>query len=498
MSPRRESLVTVALFVVCSLAVIVPICLEDFQIGVDTPTHLSILRVMRLAFEDPSAFHRDYAVRMLQPYWGYYAPTLLLSVVLPLDLSAKLITGLTLIGIPIATALIAKREGLKPIVALPAFALCYNFNFWFGFLPFLSGLVALLFGLLSVLRYQDSPGWRNLGLLGLVSLGVFASHVIAWLLFGACSAWLLFVRAPRSPLRAAVIGLFALVPAALLLLAWSRGVERTAASNFIVNNPLSHDVAIKAWNLPHNAFSSIDPTTEFLLLGLWLGLLTLAMAGPVDAARKERCFTWGGLAMAMFAGYWVVPQDLAGVAFLYERLIMFALLFPLLCVAKRRPFERLMPALSLAMVALTLSLSALMFRQFNGEMSGAKTCLATARPRSNLMGLMLESGFSSWGQPLMLHADSYHLYWNLGRVFGHAMDAAPNSLVYYRQQDVFHALVPTLEWQPLSYRPAYGKNIDYFLIHGPARHDIALLKDTLQGLDLACEQGQWRLYSSSM
>ena len=169
------------------------------------------------------------------------------------------------------------------------------------------------------------------------------------------------------------------------------------------------------------------------------------------------------------------------------------LLFPLLCPAESHPFRRLMPVLALAIVAIDLSLNVLMLRQFNGEMSGAKTCLAAARPRSNLMGLMLESGFFSWGQPLMLHADSYHQYWNLGRVFGHAMDAAPNSPVYYRQQDVFHALVPTLEWQPLSYRPAFGTNVDYFLIHGPARRDLALFKDTLQGLDLTCEQGQWRV-----
>jgi hypothetical protein len=505
MSNRREGGLTLGLFVVCSLATIGSIVAADLQVGVDMPTHLSMLRILRLAFEDPAAFHATYGARVLQPYWGYYAPVLLLSTALPLDLAAKLVTGLTLVGIPISTALLARREGLSPMVALPAFALCWNYCYWWGFIPFLCGVVAALFGFLVVLRYARSPGLRNLGLLCLVSLGVFAAHALAWLLFAIASAWLLLAQVSRASWRKLLPGAAAFALPAVLLTTWNRGLENMVFHKWVLEHPSRLPASIRAWNLPHIAFLSVEPAMERVLLGLWVLLVALAMVGPFDATRRRQCFRWGGLALVMFVGFWVLPQDMGGVSFLYQRPLFLALLFPLLCIPREQRFPRLFLSAALVVVALSFAFSTLAIRGFNREMKDARVCLSRARSHSSLMGLMLDRTPVAVGYPLFLHVDNYHTYWNLGRVYTHSMDMVPETPVYYKQRDFFYGPVPGFEWKPLSFQAAYAKNIDYFLVHAPAFLQIEglgrvpadrfVLKQAFEESELACSEGQWRLYA---
>ncbi|MGC9985047.1 MAG: hypothetical protein ABSF35_15620 [Polyangia bacterium] len=505
MDNRREGVLTLGLFVVCSLATIGSIVAADLQVGVDMPTHLSMLRILRLAFEDPAAFHATYGARVLQPYWGYYAPVLLFSTVLPLDLAAKFVTGLTLVGIPISMALLARREGLRPMVALPAFAFCWNYCYWWGFVPFLCGVVAALFGLLVVLRYAQSPGLRNLGLLCLVSLGVFTAHALAWLLFAVSSLWLVLAQVSRASWRRLAASTLAFVLPAVLMTVWNRRLEKMVFFKAVLEHPVHVGLDFKVWSFPHVAFPSAEPAMERLLLGLWLLVLVLAMVGRFDAARRRQLFRWGGLALVMVVGFWILPQDMAGISFLYQRPLFLALLFPLLCAPRTLRFPRPCFGAGLTIVALNLVFSTLTIRGFNHEMKDAQACLSHARPHSSLMGLMLDRTSFAGSDPLFLHVDNYHAYWNLGRVYAHSMEVVPTTPVYYKQRDFFYGPAPGFEWNPLSFQAAYGKNVDYFFIHAPVYLEIEglgrvpvdrlLLKQALQESELVCSEGAWRLYA---
>jgi hypothetical protein len=464
-----------------------------------------MLRILRLAFEDPATFHATYGTRLLQPYWGYYAPVLLFSAVLPLDLAAKLVTGLALVGLPISTALLARREGLRPIVALPAFALCFNYSYWWGFIPFLCGVVAALFGLLVVLRYAGSPGLRNLGLLCLASLGVFVAHALAWLFFAVASAWLLLARVSRASWRRLAAGASAFALPVALMVGWNHGLEKMVFHKWVLEHPARVPLGARAWDLPHIAFLSLDRTMEWVLLGLWVLLVLLAMVGPSDATRRRQCFRWGGLALIMFAGFWLLPQDIGGLSFVYQRPLLLALLFPLLCAPREQRLRRPFVLAGFTVVAFNLASSALMIHGFNHEMKDARACLSHARPRSSLMGLMLDPTPVAVRYPLFLHVDNYHTYWNFGRVYTHSMDMVPTTPVYYKQRDFFYGPVPGFEWRPLTFRAEYGKNIDYFLVHAPAYlqlekfgrvpTDRLLLKEALAESEIVCSEGQWRLYA---
>ena len=505
---RRSSLVFWILFGSLSVISVVPLFAVDLIPGVDYPTHLSMIRILRYAFEDPSAFHATYGTRLWQPYWGFYAPVLLLSSVLSIDLAAKIVLAAAILMQPIAVLLLARRVGANPAVSLLSFVLAYSFSVYWGLLPFLVAMNVGLLGLLPALRYSERPSDRRLVVLSLVSLAVFVCHATAWVFWAAWTGWIFLTRdegvSKRFLFRVAIV--YALP--AVLLVVYNSQLESRGNLAYVRTNPHVHPIWTKARDFSHNLIPSVSWSVEkglVLLLTIGIGL---SLLGRFRAGDGRRFLRWGGAFFFMFLGYWVLPQDVAGVSSMYQRCLPFAFLF-LLLGSSARPFlgSALLPAYA-ALAAVTVYYNALIFSSFNDEMAGLRTCLAMAKPRTTMVGLMLEKNSTATFQPLMLHADNYYTYWDLGRVYAHSMDMLPTTPVYYLKANVFRHLRPAFEWIPQTFDYGeMGRNVRYILIHAQEeykfpgmptiRADRALLKpEGYANSRLVCGDGLWRLYEN--
>lgn len=506
---RLSSLVFWVLFGSLAVISVVPLFAVDLIPGVDYPTHLSMIRILRYAFEDPAAFHATYGTRLWQPYWGFYAPVLLLSSVVSIDLAAKIVYAVTILMQPVAVLLLARRVGANPAVSLLSFALVYSFLFYWGFVPFLVAMNVGLLGLLPVLSYSEHPTGRGLVVMGLVSLAVFVCHATAWVFWVAWTGWIFLTReegvSGRFLLRVAAV--YA-VPA-VLLVAYNSQLESWGNLAWIRENPAVHSELAKARNFSRNLVPSLSAPLERLLVVLLVAGIGLSFIGRFRPGDGRRLLRWGGAGFFMFLGYWFLPQDVAGVSFMYQRCLAFAFLFLLLGSVSRPALGTTLVLPYAALAGFVITCNALIFAGFNEEMTGLRACLATAKPRTTLVGLMFDRDSAATFQPLFLHADNYHTYWNLGRVYAHSMDMLPTTPVYYRNAGVFGRIRPAFDWVPWTFDYAQmGTNVRYFLIHAREEYvipgapnmksDAFLLKrEGVENTRLVCSEGLWRLYENT-
>jgi len=492
------------LFWLLAVATAVPLLAFDLVPGADLPSHLAILRHLADALENPEAFSGAMTVRPWQPYWGFYAPTLLLARVLPLDLSARLVLWASLVLVPAAVLGIARREGVDRRVALAAFPLVFGFNYYWGFAPFYVSSCLALAGLLPVLRFAREGDRRSLLLVHGTSLGVFAAHATAWALWAAWSLWVWFTES-RRPGRSLLLGASAMVVPLGLFSAW----KASAGLEGITQPPASHGLAFKAAQFAHHAFPALSPAWEAALTLGFLGVVVLAMLGvpasDTPEAMRRRRLRWGGLAAGMLAAYWVLPQDLAELSFVYPRVLVFAGVFLLLCLVGEMRLPRAFVAGATALGLVAAGLSAVASARFSERAAGALTCLAEARPGSILMPFPFLRDDPDLRYPLFLHAGAWHAATNRGRVFGDWIEALPTAMVRWKDPAGMGPPPPVFLWAPRPLEdPGIAGPVEYFLVHGPRRVrlpggetvslDGLLLAGIPVGSEPLCESGRWRLY----
>jgi hypothetical protein len=496
------------LFGTLSILAVAPLFLFEFVPGVDTSTHLSMLKILRFGLDDPGSFHQLYGTRLLQPYWGYYAPVLLLSFVVPLELAARLVLAVTLLLGPLATVLLLRRGGADPWAALLSFPLVYSFSFWWGFYPHLVGVGIALFGLVAVERWVEAPGRGTFVWLLLTSVAILLCQAVAWFFWAGWAAFLLLTDR-RTRRRSTLLGTLPvfLLPV-LLLLAYNASLEPSGNLAWIREHPLSHPFARRARDFLRNTFLAPEVRTEVALLLVFLLLAAIWAVGPARRLRPG-AWRWAALGAMMIAGYWILPQDFLGVSFFYQRLPQLGFVFLILAAAPRPRF-RLPAALASAAFAFYAIYNAtVIVSGVNDEMRGLKECLGRAAPKTNLIGLIWENNAKTADQPFFLHADNYHAYWNGGRVYAHSMEMLPTTPVFWRDRTAFDRVRPAFDWRPweFEYGPMSGK-VRYFLVHGPnvvllpgaktpIDVDETLLKDGLSRCRLVCRSGLWRLYENS-
>ncbi|HOU53669.1 MAG TPA: hypothetical protein PLQ97_07045 [Myxococcota bacterium] len=485
------------------VACAVPVFAVDRVPGADLPSHLAILRHLADALDHPEAFSQAMEVRPWQPYWGFYGPTLLLAQAVPLDLAARLVIFGALVCLPVAVFLVARREGADPRVALGAFPLLFGFNYYWGFEPFYVSACLAVMGLLPVLRFAREGGRCSLIWVHLASGAIFVAHATAWALWAAWSLWVLVTEAGHR--RRVLGGATAMVVPLGLFLIW----KASAGLEGITQAPATHSLLYKASRWAHHAFPALSPTWEAVLTLGWSGLVGLAIPEAPHLVpspdRRRRVVRWGGLAIGMFLAYWVLPQDVAELSFVYPRFLVFAGVFLLLALAGRIRFHRafLVGATALGLVA--VSLAAVASARFSERSAGAWECLARSRPGSILMPFSFERDDPDLRYPLFLHAGAWHAYRNRGRVFGDWIEALPTSMVRWKDPRGLGTPPPVFLWSPRPLEdPAMAAPVEYFLIHGPRQvrppggDPVVLDRLLLAGIPVlpepVCESGRWRLY----
>lgn len=170
-----------ALFVVLSLLSAAPLWLFPYQPMPDHGNHLAAVSILRHLHDPAWDFERYYEISIgLVPYWGFYAPAYLLSWILPLGLANRLILSLCVVGLPLGMALLARRLGRSPALALFAFPLAWNYSFVVGFSSYAVALAVLPFALVLFIDFCNRPSWgRGVGVAAL-ACALYLGHQLPW------------------------------------------------------------------------------------------------------------------------------------------------------------------------------------------------------------------------------------------------------------------------------------------------------------------------------
>jgi hypothetical protein len=316
---KRDPLFTL-LFLVAAAATIAPLWVGRYVPLLDYPNHLSMVFVW-FHLDDPAwSFGPHYQLnRVPLPIWGHYLLVYLLSYIFGPELANKIAVSAYLLALPAATALLARRFGRDPRLALFAFPLAWNFSVAQGFLNYVASLPILFVALWAYDRHAESPSLRRA--LVALALGAIAYtfHVLAWLqlLVFAGVAWLFHAASQKKWRERALasaplvgIALVAFVGRALAAPFGSQGGVTTPELSKIrgvFNTPLEVLASLPEWILNMGP-GQLDELGLILLAFAWIALASLR---PAAAQHDERrSFRVEAIALAAFALLFLLPRSL--------------------------------------------------------------------------------------------------------------------------------------------------------------------------------------------
>lgn len=344
-APAVDRLFVIA-FATAWLAALAPIWWPRFLPLFDFPAHLVHIAIWH-RLPDPSWHYQDFYRPSLHPvpYWGYWFPVHLLAYLVPLETANKLYLSLYAAALPASVAVLGRRLGRSPWIALFAFPLVYNFAFSYGFIGYSMSCALAHFTLACADRCLEraSPG-RLAGLLAL-ALATYFTHFLPWLVMGLCFGALLVAR--RPPLSRSLPASLALLSTALLA-AMSLGRVIDANLYGVAAGGMHLVARGERWQ---DALASIprrllqgwpgagDELAVAVLLVAALVLLVSARrrGGPARGLADRLPAIWAGFALA---GYLVIPFYLFAPIHWWNagaRLIVPAALYSILLV--RGPIE---------------------------------------------------------------------------------------------------------------------------------------------------------------
>lgn len=377
MATVRPSTVTVAAGV--AWAGFVAWCVAGIPPAVDLPAHAAQMETLGQLL----GHHPDVAATYRATFPLGYGLTTWLA--LPLTLAvhgafaAKATLWLSLTLFPLGVVALARAlgHGAPLVLGVPAAALAFNLSYWFGFLPTVAALPAVLFFWAVLVRASQHDRLRAPHVLALTALAtaVMLAHFVMFapLVVGGAAVAL------AAQKRRQTLGLLALALAPSVVLSAARvwtlaGRARGPGAQAFEWDGGGH----------LNWLFKTSTIWGQLDVGLsWaLGLAAIATWLFVPRARGPR--TAGALAVALGALYLATPKALSGAWLLYPRLAVLLVVGALLLVdvSRLRAAAWLFVGVGLASLGLTAHRHAL----FAAETRGLVELLETPPPPNVVHG----------------------------------------------------------------------------------------------------------------
>lgn len=166
---------------------LLPIWLFSYLPLQDGPIHVHTADVLHGFLTGSSSIFQDYYVPNLQlaPNWTTQVILTGLMFVVPPAIAEKLLLSLYVILLPLAVryALRGVHPGAPAFLAFLGFPLCYNLTINMGFYNFAYSLVVFLFTLGYWFRHRSHLRIAQTGLLLLLVLGLYFTHLFSFIVF---------------------------------------------------------------------------------------------------------------------------------------------------------------------------------------------------------------------------------------------------------------------------------------------------------------------------
>jgi hypothetical protein len=378
----------------------------------DLPFHLATIRILR-SFRDPAfGFAQNFVFTFGRTqYVIYYVLGAVLSIFVGVVAANILLVSACLGGTVLALRSLLRALGRDERLCLLVVPLLVNVMFLYGLLPFTLAVPIMLWGLATAVRHFERPTLATGGLLGLLALALFYSHVLPFGLFcigyAAMFPWIRPSRWLRSAAPALPVG---------AVVAWwtfftdAGRLARGAATDNAADPRRPVDAAIL--DIP-NWFTNVFRDTSDELVLVALALLVLAALGwslgdPDRSKPLARRYLVVPIACVIF--YFVLPEGHGYIWLIAQR-------FPILFAVTAIPLVRMPRAGRGTLVtaaALVLGLGSIAnvcqhFIRFEldevGDIDGA---IDAMEPNRRVCALIYDKGSSIVNNQPFLHFGSYY------------------------------------------------------------------------------------------
>jgi hypothetical protein len=378
----------------------------------DLPFHLATMRIIR-SFHDPAyGFDRDFVLTLGRTqYVVYYLLAALLSTVMGLIAANIVLMSAYLGGTVLALRALLRALGKDERLCVLVVPVLINILFVYGLLQFLFGIPVMLWALAVAVRHFERPTTASGGLLAVLAVVLFYSHVFPFGIFVIGFLAMFPWETPSRWMRSVAPAL----PALAIVLWWLVFTEAGrlvfgAATDNGRDPHKTPDAAII--DLP-NWFTNVfhDNSDEFTLIALVLLVVaTLGLSqGDSDVTRPvARRFVL--LPLACVVLYFVLPEGHGYIWLISQR-------FPFLFAVTAIPLLR-MPrggrghlvfgaSLLLAGVA-TVNTCRHFIKFEQDEVGDIDEAIAAMAPRSHVCALIYDRGSSTMINQPFLHFGSYY------------------------------------------------------------------------------------------
>ena len=494
---------------------VLPLWVVTFPPMVDYPQQLALSAILRWYSDPARGFRATYELALWAPHGLFKLLTAGLAWVLPINVAGKLVVSASLLAVGAAALALCRRTGRPGWQALLPLALTYNSAFYWGFVDNLLAFPLFLGGLAMADGLLDRPlaarPW--LALAG-TTLLFYAVHLQFLLLFAGAVGWLAICRFRREEGRRLALWLAALVPGVAACLAvMAYGVLRSPEG--VISNyerrmrsapPLRLPVTLKLERLPEVLFGAYPDRTAWVLAGLLVLAMVLAVAFRDRGGRQPILETFFATRLATLAGWlWIlylVLPEFRGGYLIAERVapaaaMISALALPVVAAARRRLVAAVVAAVVVFQSGQTLSA----FLRFRGESAGLAELIEGTRPGEGLAGLIFERESACWpGVPVYLHFPAYYQAFKGGRILFSFAELFQTSARFRPGKSWDDLLREWNEWNPRFFDYGrHGGRFRYFLVRGGPAEVAAAFHGDPGRLGLSGRTaGEWWLFERSV
>lgn len=493
--PRDDRRLLLLVYAALSVAALVPIWCVRYQPLPDLAVNLAAGSILHHHADPRFDFARYYDLALgLTPYWGYYAPLHLFTFLVDIETANRIILSLYAVGLPVGTALLARRFGRSPWLGLFAFPIVWNFNFSIGFISFCLGLAALPFTLVLFDRLCERP---TIGRALAASLGgatIYFLHLLPWGAYLGGAGLIGLLHHGRSPARiAARLGVWLVsLATGVYVTLYGSGLHmgsRAAsfAGRYIPKWQSLGEMYEWTWN------GCAGREDEILALVLLAGWVLLKLTEPrrftrphglLHDLRAEACFAVG------FIAYLVLPRSVIQPDYWWGVNIRFAciaFLFAGLCVEGAIDGWRRLALVPVALAALGFSVDTTVHWVRAARFAAGYDDVARVpEPGSRVLFILA----SPWHDPSIERYNYVHVYYDIYQA-QHGGYMPWNFDVGFPLK--YKARYPAPVWRGMQFIwDAHAPYYDYvFVFQADGR---AVFREHFPEVKEVAASGKWKLY----
>lgn len=489
---RSDHRLLVAVYAALSIAALVPIWLVRYQPLPDLAVNLAAGSILHHHADPRFDFARYYDLALgLTPYWGYYAPLHLFAYVVDIETANRLILSLYAIGLPVGSALLARRFDRSPWLGLFAFPIVWNFNFSIGFISFCLGLAGLPFALVLFDRFCERPTVVRGALAAIAGTTIYFLHLLPWGAFLAAAGLIGLFHRGRSIARIAGRLAVWIVPlvAGVYVTLYGSGLHmgRGVASRFAARYyPMWQSVSeMYMWTWDCCAGREDEVLAGLLAVGwVLLKLTEPRRSWSLHAFRAEACF-----AVAIVA-YLVLPRSVLQPDYWWGVNVRFscmAFLFAGLCIGGAIEGRRRLLLIPVALAALGFSVDTMVHWTRAARFAeGYDEVARVPEPGSRVLFILAEP----WHDPSVTRFNYVHVYYDIYQA-QHGGWMPWNFDVGFPIK--YKARYPAPVWRHMNFTwDAHAPYYDYvFVFQAEGR---AVFREHFPDVKLAASAGKWKLY----